>query len=279
MKKNELIKKVCTTLKINETEFNSALALKDDEDVNISIAEDLIVLTQAEQEARDKEKENNGIKTGKELGYKEIKKAAGLAEDAPSKDPAKLSEAIAAKAVADAKIPSNEKVQELTTQNQLLTKKLEEKETEIETVKKQANQFTTDRKILTALPKNRATVLEDDEILEIIRSKHIKEVDGELVVAGRDGEILRDKATTKPLGLAEGLQTIFTERKWIDEGGGAAGGRGGKDEPGKPSVFTKKSQVIEYYAAQGKSINGEFGAEIVAKIAECAKDASFDMNS
>lgn len=279
MNKKELIAKVCTTLKINEGEFNTALGLKDDEEVKVSLSDDLVVLTQAEQETRDTEKKNDGIKAGKEIGVKEVRTAAGL-DESIGKDVTKVASAIAAKAVADAKIPANEKVTELTTQNQLLTQKLADKEIEVQAEKGKATQFTTDRKILTAMPKNRASLLEDDEMLDIIKAKHIKEVDGELVVVGKDGQPLRDKATTKPLGLSEGLTAIFAERKWIEEAGGAAVGRGGKDAKGGNGGFTKKSEVVSHYEAQGKSLNGEAGAEVVAKLQELAKaDPAFDMNN
>lgn len=277
MLKKEHIQKVASLLKIKEADLSAAIT--DEKEIDIVIPEDLQVLTTAELETRDTEKKNDGIKAGKEIGVKEVRTAAGL-DESIGKDVSKVAAAIAAKAVADAKIPANEKVNELTTQNQLLTQKLADKEKEVETEKGKATQFTTDRKILTAMPKNRAQLLEDDEMLDIIKAKHIKEVDGELVVVGKDGQPLRDKATTKPLGLTEGLTAIFTERKWLEEAGGAAGGRGGKDEGGKAGAFSKKSEVIAHYEAQGKSLNGEAGAEVIAKLQELAKaDPSFDMNN
>lgn len=276
MLKKETITKIATLLKLKDTDLTAAIA--DEKEVDVTIPEDLHVLTVTELDTRDTSQKNEGIKAGKEIGFKELKKAAGLPEDAPSKDPAKIVEAITTKAIADAKIPSDAKVTELTTQNQLLTQKLAEKDTEIETERKKSQQVTTDRQILTAMPKNRADLFADDEYLDVIKSRHIKEIEGNLVVVGKDGEPLRDPKTTKPLDLSAGLLSVFTERKWVAEGGGA-GGRGGKDEKPATGVFSKKSEVIAHFEAQGKSINGEAGAEIVAKIAELAKaDPSFDIN-
>ncbi|MBP7398179.1 MAG: hypothetical protein KA954_01240 [Chitinophagales bacterium] len=279
MLKKDIIKKIATLLKIEESALTTAIA--DDKEVDLEISDDLHILTQPELEARDIAQKNEGIKTGKEIGAKEVRTAAGL-DESVGKDAKKIAEAIATKAVADAKVPANEKITELTKQNELLTTKLSEKETEIETAKKQVNQIGIDRKILTAMPKNRLGIFEDDEMLDVIKSKHIKEVDGAEVVVGKDGEVIRDPKTTKPVDLKTGLLTIFTERKWLDTegGGGAGGGRGKGDEGGgKPGIFTKKSEVIAHYESQGKSLNGEASTEIVAAIAKAAKDnAEFDMN-
>lgn len=279
MLKKETLLKIAGLLKIKETDLTTAIT--DEKEVDLELSEDLHVLTTGELETRDTAQKNDGIKTGKEIGFKELKKAAGLPEDAPSKDPAKIVEAITTKAITDAKIPSDAKVTELTTQNQLLTQKLAEKDTEIETERKKSAQVNKDRSILTALPKNRADHLQDDEYLDVIKTRHIKELeDGTTVVLGKDGEPLRDPKTTKPLDLATGLLAVFTERKWVSEGAGGAGGRGGKDEKPAAGAFSKKSEVIAHYAAQGKSPNGEAGQEIVDKLAELSKaDPSFDMNN
>lgn len=278
MLKKETITKIAAFLKLKEVDLTAAIT--DEKEVDVVLPEDLHTLTTAELETRDTSQKNEGIKAGKEIGFKELKKAAGLPEEAPSKDPVKLVEAITTKAIADAKIPSDAKVTELTTQNQLLTQKLSEKDAEIETERKKSAQVTTDRQILTAMPKNRADLFADDEYLDVIKTRHIKELDGNLVVVGKDGEPLRDPKTTKPLDLSAGLLSVFTERKWVAGEGQAAGGRGGKDEKPAAGVFSKKSEVIAHYEAQGKSINGEAGAEIVAKIAELAKaDPTFDINN
>ena len=276
MLNTETIAKMAVLLKVPAADLTAAI--KDEKEVAVEIQEELTVLTKTELETRDTSQKNEGIKTGKEIGAKEVRTAAGLDENA-GKDPKKIADAIIAKAIGDAKIPANEKVTELTKQNELLNQKLTEKDGEIETERKKSAQVSTDRKILTAMPKNRVALFDDEEYLDIAK-KSIKEVDGQLVVCGKDGEPIRDTKTTKPLDLNAGLLAVFTERKWLEkEGGGAAGGRGGKDEKGAAGVFTKKSEVIADFEKQGKSMNGEEGKEIVAKLAELAKaDAGFDMN-
>jgi len=277
MLKKETVTKFATLLKVKEADLIAAIA--DANEVDFAVPEDLQVLTQAELDNRDTAQKNEGIKAGKEIGVKEVRTAAGL-DEGVGKDPKKIADAIITKAVTDAKVPTDAKVTELTTQNQLLTQKLADKDLEIEGEKKKSAQVATDRSILSAMPKNRAESLQDDEYLDVIKSRYIKQLeDGTTVVVGKDGEPLRDPKTTKPLDLAAGLLSVFTERKWVAESG-AGGGRGGKDEKPATGSFSKKSEVIAHYETLGKSMNGEAGQEIVAKLAELAKaDPSFDINN
>lgn len=272
------IDEIAKILKLKPADIKSAIT--DEKEVDIELPTDLTVLTATELETRDSAQKNEGIKIGKEIGVKDVRTAAGL-DETSGKDASKVAAAIISKAVTDAKIPSDEKVKEVTKQNELLTQKLAEKDTEIATEKQKATQYSIDRKIFAAMPKNRAAKLEDDEILDILKSKHVKEIDGQLVAVDKSGEPIRDKATTKPVDLATGLTAIFTEREWLAAAGsGGAGGRGGKDDPGGKAMFSKKSEVIAHFTEKGVSMNGEGGKEIVAKIAECAKDnPEFDMNN
>jgi hypothetical protein len=273
------ITEISKLLKLKPEDITAAL--KDEKELDLELPADLTVLTTTELESRDAAQKNEGIKVGKEIGIKEVRTAAGL-DETVGKDAAKVAAAIGAKFVTEAKIPADEKVKEVTKQNELLTQKLAEKDTELTTEKQKASQYGIDRKIIAAMPKNRAAKFEDDEILDILKNKHIKEIDGQLVAVDKTGEPIRDKATTKPVDLATGLNTIFTEREWLTPagaGGAGAGGRGGKDDPGK-NIFSKKSEVIAHFAEKGVSMNGEGSKEIVAKIAECAKDnPDFDMNN
>lgn len=279
MLKKETVAKIASILKVKEADLTAALA--NEQEVDIEIPEGVHAFTQEELEARDTAQKNEGIKVGKEIGIKEVRTAGGL-DESIGKDAKKVAEALTQKGAKDAKVPVDAKVQELTTQNQLLQQKLTEKDTEIETERRKAGEIANDRKILAAMPKNRSDVFEDDEYLDVIKSKHVKEVDGNLVVVGKDGQPLRDPKTTNVLGLQDGLKAIFTERKgWLSEGGdGGVGGRGGKDKIPPSGAFKKKSEVIKHYQEQGHSLNGEKGKEIVAHLEKLAKDdPDFDMNA
>jgi len=275
MLKAETKKKIADLLKIKETELDNAI--KDEKEVDLAISEDLTVLSKEELESRDAAQKNEGKKEGREIGIKEVKKAAGLPEESPSKDPAKVAQAIIDKATTDAKVKPDEKVTQLTEQVNLLKTQVAEKDAEITKAKEIASTVALDRKILAAFPKERASIMNDDEYLTLIKSGHtFKEVDGKLVVE-KDGKPLRNATTTEPLTLEEAIKHVFTERKgWLGDTGAAGGGRGGSD--GKPPAkFTRLSEVKKHFTDQGKSLLGtDFKAAVDAAVKE---NAEFDVNN
>lgn len=254
-------------------------AIKDTAEVDVAVPEDLTVLTAAELETRDNNSKNDGIKAGKEIGVKEVREKAGL-EAGIGKDPEKVAKAIAEKAITDAKIEPDKKVKLLDDQIKQLQTALGEKDSEIATERKKAGESAQDRKILASMPKNRADFLSDDQYLTLIKgSLVIEEVEGKQVVK-KGGEVLRDPATKNPLTVEAAITGLFTESKgWLAEAGagGAGGGRGAGDTK-ILNTFTKRSEVVAHFEAQGKSINGEAGQEISNKLAELKKaNAEFDL--
>lgn len=253
-------------------------AIKDEKEIDVEIPAELTVLTKEELDARDSAQKKLGEKDGVEIGIKQVKKAANLPEDAPSKDPSKVAQAIIDKATADAKVKPDEKVSQLTEQVTLLQKQLGEKDNEITTAKTQAQQAALDRRILTSFPKERASTLTDGEYLTLIKAGlQFKDLDGKLIVE-KDGHVLRDSKTTNPLPLTDAITSVFTERKWISENGAAGGGRGAGDKGG--SAFRKASEVKAKYEAEGKNLNGAEGQNFARELADLKKaDPSFDLDN
>lgn len=276
MLKKETLQLIAALTKTDITKLEAAI--KDEKEVDYEIPKELTVLSKEELDARDIAQKKLGETDGVQIGVKLVKKAAGLPEDAPAKDPAKVAQAIIDKATADAKVKPDEKVNQLTEQVTLLQKQLGEKDTEITNAKSIAERVQLDTKILTSFPKERASTLTDGEYLTLLKTNHnFKEVDGNIIVE-KDGKPMRDAKTTNPLPLIDAVTSIFAERKWITEQG-AGGGRGGGDKGGG-GMFTKKSQVIAKYEAEGKNINGADGQVIIAELTALAKaDPTFDMNN
>jgi len=277
--KKEIIEKIATTLKLDMKVFGEAIAATEEKDIEIP---ELQVFTNDELTTRDKNNKDEGIKTGKEIGAKEVRKAAGI-DETGSKDPAKIAEAIKTKAVEDAKINPDARVVELGKQIETLKSTIQEKDIEVSRAKEAVTGLQLDRRIFSALPKNRADVLTDDEYIGSVKNVfNITSVDGKEIVS-KNGKELRDTKTGEPIELTTAVNDYFTERKgWLAEaGGGAAGGRGAGDKGGGGSgTFTKKSQVIDHYEKQGININGmEGGQKITAELAKLAKEnPDFDMN-
>jgi len=262
--KKETLAKIVSILKIKEADFTAALTSDTEVDLEIPAVQ---TFTDEELNTRDENKKNDGIKAGKEIGAKEVRKAAGL-EDEVGKDPAKIAQAIIDKAVKDANLKPDEKVKQLNDQIATLQNTVLQKDTELNTVITQAKQSALDNKILAAFPKNRAETLTDGEYLTLIKSQvSIEEQDGKLI-AKKDGVIIQDKLAN-PLPLTDVITNVFTERKWVaaegNPGGGA--GRGGGDKGG--TKVTSLKELTAKYEADGKSIQGaEFSNELAGLVKE-----------
>lgn len=274
--KKETLNRLAALAKVKPEDLEKAL--KDEKEVDLEITEGLQVFTTEELDQRDKNQKDEGIKVGKEIGIKDVRKAAGF-EDGGPKDPAKLVQAIAEKSIKDANIKPDEKVTQLTEQVTLLQKTLGEKDAEVAKANGIAAGVALDRKILTAFPKNRASTLTDDEYLTLIKSSHnFKEQDG-AIITEKEGKPLRDPKTQNPLSITDAMTGLFNERKgWLSAGEEKpAEGRGGKDSM-PAGGFTKKSEVIKHYEDQGVSMNGQEGQQVVNKLAELKKaNPDFDM--
>lgn len=255
-----------TKLKLEDLEK----AIKDEGEVDLTIDESLTVLSTAELETRDENSKNEGIKVGKEIGAKEVRKAAGL-EDTVGKDPSAIAKAISDKAISDAKLKPDEAVKTLKDQVSQLQTELSNKDKAISDLTGKATEAQRDAKLLSLFPKNRSSVLSDAEYLTLIKGQlTIKEVDGKEVVE-RNGQVLRAETTKDPISVQDAITGLFTERKWVEagSGGSGSGGRGGVDDPGAAGKITKMSEFTAKVEKEGKNINS---AEVQQELQQIMKE-------
>lgn len=262
-----------TKLKLEDLEK----AIKDEGEVDLTIDESLTVLSTAELETRDENSKNEGIKVGKEIGAKEVRKAAGL-EDTVGKDPSAIAKAISDKAISDAKLKPDEAVKTLKDQVSQLQTELSNKDKAISDLTGKATEAQRDAKLLSLFPKNRSSVLSDAEYLTLIKGQlTIKEVDGKEVVE-RNGQVLRAETTKDPISVQDAITGLFTERKWVEagQGGNGNGGRGGVDDPGAAGKITKMSEFTAKIEKEGKNINSAEAQEELNKIMKENPDFKVD---
>ena len=276
MLKKDLITKLATLLKVDATEFETALTSTEEVDVTI---QDLHVLTPEELSTRDANSKKNGYTEGKtasiEMFVKDSKEKFGVEFD--GKDPLKLIEAIQTKTLSDAKIEPSKKIEELNGVITKLQGNLTAFETEKTTLLSQIEATKTDAKLLKYLPKNRLSTFNDEEYLTIIKKDHeIVTEDGKLVVK-KGGEIVRNATTQAPLEVNEVISNIFTERKWISDEQGGQGGRGGQGSKGSGGVILKRSELDAKFTSEGKSLLGKEYFDAVASAVK--ENPSFDMNA
>ena len=245
--KKDTIIKIAQALKLNPSEFEAIV--KDSEEKDVAIPE-LTVFEKAEIEARDKNKKDEGIKVGKDLQIKDLKEKAGLTySDTGSLDPERFIKEYSKKLETDLKIEPEKKVQALNEQITLLQNKNKEYETNIASIQKEAKEARFNAELLGELPANRSKIISDNEYLTLIRANLDFADEG----IKKGGEILRDPKTQSPLDRKTAINNFFSERKWIEESGGAVGGRGAGDGKAahKPAKLT---EAISDWEKQGKNI-------------------------
>lgn len=262
-------------LKVDATEFESALTSTEEKDLTI---QDLSVLTIDELTARDANNKKLGYSEGKtasiEMFVKESKEKLGLEFD--GKDTEKLLEAFKNKTLSEAKIEPNKKIEELNGVIANLQNNVKAFDTEKQTLLSQIEATKTDAKLLSLLPQNRLSTLKDEEYLSLFKSEHsVVSEDGKLVVK-KHGEIVRNPTTQAPLEVNDVINNLFTERKWVGDNGGQAG-RGAEGSKGTGGVLLSISELKSKFEKDGKNTYGkEFSDAVMAAVKE---NPAFDMNA
>ncbi|MDB5288540.1 MAG: hypothetical protein JWR05_3489 [Mucilaginibacter sp.] len=152
-------------------------------------------------------------------------------------------------------------------------------EAAVETEKKNSSSLLFDTELITSFPTNRRADMSDKDYLLLVKNNlSFEEVDGVKVVK-KDGQVLRDKTTQAPIPLKDAISSVFGEKKWIAEDGGA-GGRGGVDNPGGGGSAGIKtySKAMEQFIKDNPDGNPMSPAAeaYVSKIAKATTDFSYD---
>lgn len=277
MLKQEVLKKITGLLGLDLAKLEAAI--KSDKEEDFVIPDGLNVLTTEQLDSRDTQMkttgETEGVKKGKELGRKEIKKAFELPEDAPVSDPAKLADAIRAKVTGDATKPVDEKIKELGTQLEGLKTNLATKDGEVQAWQEKYERLEGKTALFAAIPPNAAKILSHAQYATLITSEGygIADKDGIKTLVIGDNVAYRDNATQKPLPLGDAMKELFSSKTgWLEAEAGGSGGRGGSDNP-SGGKFTKASEVRAAYEKAGKDymaadIQQQYMADIKALVAE-----------
>lgn len=249
-------------------------AIKSETEVEIKLPEGKLY-KDADLESRDSNMKSEGEKLGFGKGKDAMKEIANKAiiEKFGLKDVQKTDELTK---ILDASFTTASKGDEgLKKQVQdLLGDKLKLSQ-EIEGYQGKIKEKDNETKLLSSLPKNRSSILNDLEYLGIVKN-HVKEVDGVLVVEF-NGEVLKDETTRSPLPIDKGIEKIFASREgWIKTEAG--GGRGGDDFGGGG---TSKPKSLSEATAKWEKDNPDktmASPEFQGYINELAKDKDFKLD-
>lgn len=249
-------------------------AAKDEKAVEVDIPEGQL-FTAEQLQTRDannkaegkKEGEKEGETKGKELAAKAIKKKFGI--ESETKDIDKVAEEIEAKAkLGDPGLKAQ--VDSLLKEKETLTGRLTQAE-------EKAQQLAFDTELIGMFPANRGADLTDTERLALVKMNLQFEKTDNGTIVKRNGAIVQDEATKAPLPVNKVIETYFTEKKWVSEGG--PGGRGGGDTP--PSGGGGKPMTYSQAEAEWKKANPgkePIGVEFTDYLGNAAKEPGFDMN-
>lgn len=281
--KKEDLDKLKTTLKGVDVDKMIAAAVATDEQP-FEVPADLSVLTAAELSARDanvtataqRAGEATGETKGKELAAKAFRKKFNL-PDTIGVDIDKVVEAV--------NTELNKGDAGLKEQVTKLLADKTELETKVKETESKATAALFDAELIGMFPAGRTGDLQDHERLMLIKNQiEFVDVDGKKAAKlKKDGKIIEDSATHAPLPLDQAMKTIFTERKWIGEGGGGnEGGRGGGNSgggAGGSAGIKQMSKYIEQWKVNNPGKN-HVSPEFDADLAKHTKDVTdFDWNA
>lgn len=267
------ITRIAELAKVKPEDLKAAIA--DEKEVDVAIEEKLTVLTEPEITVLKNNEYKNGKEKGVEMAVKDTKEKLGLEFQGKTIDG--LVEAAQKKALADAKIEPEKKVQELegkikTLQTNLTEaeQKLTEKDSEVQKVKIHGELYKH-----IPEPGENGPALSRDEVIRLMEANgyEFKNENGK-VVPYKNGEAQVDKLAN-PVAVKDIVSGFLKEKKLVTEDHNPKG-RGGSGS-GNPTKYTKLSELKEKFTGEGKSLNGQEFMDAVTKAR--AEFAEFDMSA
>lgn len=215
---------------------------------------------------------------GRELLVKELKTKAGV--EVEGKDADAVLKAIQEKAIADAKLPVDEKVKQLEAQLETVRTTAAGHETKVKGLEKERDEARFDSRILASLPK-RNNALSDADYLMLVKSRMIREVDAqgkETFKNPATGGLFQD-GMAKAFDLKGTIEAIFKDQTgWAETTPDPKSGRGGGSSrpPGAGGIPTSLKEAQDQWLSEGKSLNDPGLVTWVGKLQADNKD--FVMN-
>lgn len=255
MLKKEAIGKLSKLLGIDDLET----IITSDEEKDIEIP---TLYTEDEKEQFGKNKFDEAKKVYREIFVKDLKKKFGV--DTDTVDVTKVVREITEKAIQDAKIPADKKVEALLAEKEALQNNYQELERKLNETEQEYKQrmfkFEVRQKVLSNLPDN--TLIPKEDLTELFLMKYnIKNEDDKLLIE-KDGQILKDHIEN-PLPI-DNVVKSFAE-SYIKKDG-AGGGAGGQEPTDK---FKSTSQWAKWANAKGLDLmSDEAQAELVNRKAD-----------
>jgi len=220
------------SLKLDEGTLSKAL--QSETPVKIELPQ-LVVRTKEEEDTFIENLKTNHFTAAQEILIKNTKRDLGL--DFEGKNINKLIEVVKAKALEEAKIEPDKKVQELAADKAKLQSNLQDLERKLvakeQEYKVKEIERTVNDTLLNSI--NFETSIPKNDVLTLFKSNYQTDMEDGKVLIKKNGEVLKNPTTLSPLTPGEVLAEFSKPYlKNLTPGGGA----GKKDEPGgKPNSY------------------------------------------
>jgi hypothetical protein len=268
--KKETIKAIATHLKLKEEDLAKAITEKDE--VDLVIADDITVLTAAEQQTLKDNEYNRGKKAGPEMDVKAAKEKYEL--DFTGKTVDGLLEAYGKKVLADAKVNPDKKVTELEAKVTNLQKTVTEYETKLTAKDTEVAGIKINGELYKHIPpaEENGPALGADDVIQLMRANGYEfKLEEDKLVPYKGGKALQDRlSNNRP--VKEVIDEFLLEKKLITT---VPAGRGGKDQKAA-AKSGKLSELKKKFEAEGKNVQGQEFAQAVKQAV--AENKDFDMN-
>ena len=211
-----------------------------------------------------KESAKTGAKTIVEMEVKKYRNDLGL--DFEGKTIENLVNAVKEKTLKEAKIPANQKVEELQSsleklQNQYQTE-ITEKQTLIEQLNGTIKSEKVNNTLLGSIPKDLKGV-NQKQALTLLKTEYEFDIEDGNVIVKQGGQILKDKFE-KTLSYTDVINNYVVNNNWLD-----GSGRGGdSDKNLKGGKFETKHDLFKYMEQNNIDIESSEGEEMIKKFNE-----------
>lgn len=269
------IEKISKLLKVKAEDLTAAIAAEAETDVPIS--DDISLFTTDEVKRLKSNSYNEGKEAQSEMIVKEYKEKLGLSFTGKTMDA--LMEAHAEHITTKAGAAPDEKLKELNTKIEALTKANTEYENKVKGLESKMAESAIEMDVFSSftLPTGEdAPAYSQKEIktlAEVNGYSFKKNASGQTVVY--KGDELQATKTGDPKPLGEFFNEFMVSKRIIVEDPAAAGGRARRNSSGGGAIKSL-SQLKAKFENEGKSLNGE---EFNAAYTEAMKDPNFDTNS
>lgn len=269
MLSKELVKKIEETFKIP----GLSAAFEADGETDVELPDGVHVLTDEDLTRVKNTEYANGKTKGIEMEIKQFKEEQGL--EFTGKNLKALGDAISKKAVEEAKIAPDKKVEQLTKDLDTIRAEYDTLKSTVEQKEAAVLRATADKELYRAIPTLGDNAPDVSIVVDLMRSRgfDFKVEDGQ-AVAYKDGNPIKDNLA-KIVPLKDVIIGFAKENRLIAEQTTPPAGRGNGDSAAP--VYTKLSELKKDFEAQGKSA---LGAEFNAKAMELKRaNADFDMSA